>query len=214
MRLRTLTVVATGLMLAMGAAPARADVIPLLINVEPSFVNPGNFLWTYLATINPGQKQSSMGSVPGVATPEDETRSILDYLTIYDWSGFTGVVIADPTLYRFQALPFGSTPALTNPLDGPIVNITLYRNPDNPLELTGAFTFAIESTFDRPVAVQGYFASDATKNAPGTPSDNTGLSNAGRVEAPFRVQQVPEPGTLLLVGAGLFGLGIYRRKKS
>src|SRR5881409_657193 len=106
MRLRILAVLVLGLVLAAGAVPARADIIPVLVSITPSS---GGFLWTYDASVNLGQKVSPLGTKPGAATPVDDTRSINDYLTIYDFSGFTGVVNV-PFGFNSQSLPLGSTP--------------------------------------------------------------------------------------------------------
>jgi len=218
MRMRTLFVVVAGLLLAAGVAPARADQVPLLNSVTPSPIHPGAFLWNFTATVNVGQRLSPLGAVPGPgSTPQDDTRSVADYLTLYDFGGFTGtVVLGDPTRFAFASYNLGSTPALTLPPDLPgFLNITIYRIPEAPpncCAFTGAYTFSIESVLGQTRSANGWFTSDGTKNNPGQPGDGTGVSNIGRVESPFQVNPVPEPGTLLLVGAGLLGLGIYRRK--
>jgi hypothetical protein len=223
MRLKVAVMLAA-LGVVLSSAPARAEIHPVLQGILPSTalgLPPGNFVWMYEASINPNQKVSPEGSAPpGTNTPEDTARLLVDYLTIYDFAGFTGTVIMDPSLFLFQSLPIGSTPGLTDPTtDSAVVNnVTFYRNPDGTIELLGpsVFFFGIESSFGSEAAVLGYFAADATTHAPGNIVDNTGVSNVGRVTSPFRagVSQVPEPGTLLLMGSGLIALGIYRRKRA
>ena len=218
MRLRILIVLVTVAVLAAGAMPARADVIPVLQTILPSS---GGFMWTYTANVNSGQKLSPLGAVPGPgATPLDNTRSIEDYLTMYDFSGFTGIALV-PSGFNYVSYAQGSTPAVINPPFGDSINVpnvtifkilTTAEPPCCSLVGPSVFTFSIESRFGSIARTLGEFASDATKDAPGDPSNNTGVSNTGFVESPFQFTPVPEPGTLLLVGAGLLGLGIYRRR--
>jgi hypothetical protein len=210
MRHRTLIALAVGALLALGAVPAQADLIPVLTGVTPG---PGGFLWTFDVTVAPDQKMSPLGVTPGPGvTPADDTRSLKDYVTFYDFGGV--VILPDTTGFGFATYDIGSTPTRANP-DADLanfINITVYRQGDLSLPGPTTFTVTIGSIFSSPVL--GFFSSDGTKQAPGTPTNNTGVSNAGRVETPFRLAQVPEPGTLLLMGAGLLGLGMYRRRNA
>lgn len=218
MRLRTLIVVAAGLLLAVGAVPAQAGITVDLLTVTPSS---GGFLWTFQATFTSADRLSPLGSVPAPGiNPKDDTRSIKDYTTIYDFGGFTGrVVLPNQTQWNFANYALGSTPADVIPIDSPAFpNITVFRIPESgPLCCgiigPGSFQFGIESVFGIR-GLTGSFTSENTKNAPGDPTDGTGVSSVGSVESPFQLAAVPEPGTLLLVGSGLFVLGIYRRRKA
>ena len=131
------------------------------------------------------------------------------------------ITIDLPNFWRsrrfYDAYSLGSIPADVIPEDLPaFLNITLYRIPEAPPNCCGiirptSFLFSIESRFGTRDII-GSFAGENTQNSPGQPSDGTGISSVGEIETPFQVGQVPEPGTLLLVGAGLLGLGIYRRR--
>jgi hypothetical protein len=218
MRLRTLSVVAAGLLLAVSAVPAHAGITVDLLTVTPSS---GGFLWTFQATFTSADRLSPLGNVPAAGiNPKDDTRSIKDYVTIYDFGGFTGrVVLPSATQWNFASYALGSTPADVIPNDlAAFPNITVYRIPDQPPNCCGivgpgSFQFGIESRFGTRGLI-GSFAAENTKNVPGDATDGTGVSSVGSVESPFQLQSVPEPGTLLLVGSGLFVLGIYRRKRS
>src|SRR2546425_248799 len=148
MRLRALAIIAVTLLAAAG--PARADFTVDIISVVPSS---NGFLWNYSASITGSDRLSPLGSVPVPGfNPEDNSRSIKDYLTIYDFSGFTGrVVLPNPAQWSFVSYSFGSTPADVIPEDSPAFpNITIYRIPEAPPNCCGiigpaSFSFSIES---------------------------------------------------------------------
>lgn len=214
MRLRTLIVVAAGLV-AVSAVPAQATIIPVLISVaEPG---PGFFLWTYRAEITTSTgMDSGTEPLPGKEAAPDTAGTVADYVTIYDFAGFTGLVQFSGEGFDSRSYLVGTTPAEVNPIPPELVdvaNVTIFRT---GAEIVGpdAFFFALESSFGEEFIEFSPYAAAATDRS-GTSTDGRAVANTGDTQTPFRaLQQVPEPGTLLLVGAGLLGLGIYRRKQA
>jgi PEP-CTERM motif-containing protein len=214
MRLRTLLTVVAGLLL-LSVVPAQAAIIPVLISVTNP--EPGLFLWTYRAdiTVNTGMDNGSVPP-PGKELGPDTNGTVADYVTIYDFAGFTGLVqVSDPGGLAFVSYVTGTTPAEVNPIppETAVPNITIYRT--GPELVESSFFFAVGSTFSADFIAFSPYSSTSTDRS-GSASDGRSVANTGDTETPFRAlqQQVPEPGTLLLMGAGLLGMGLFRRKQA
>jgi hypothetical protein len=218
MRLRIAMAVAAGMLVAAAAVPVHAGITLELNSVTPSVTNPGAFLWTYQASITAGDRLNSGGTVPapGINPEDDEVpgaNSIKDYVTVFDFGGFTGNVVLPGGGFAFVSYPLGSTPADQIPEESAgFPNITIYYNVGADIVGPGSAFFSIESIFGLESARIGSFSGENTLHNPGSAVDGSGVSASGEIESPFQVAQVPEPGTLLLMGASLLGLGIYRRK--
>ena len=208
MRLKALTVIVAGLLLAAGAAPARADLSPTLFDV---IATPDGNLWVYQVDVSGAQNMSATGSVPtaGINPEDDETGgTIKDYLTIYDFAGFLGVVQFSDSGFDYRVYSFGSTPADSLPEEDGDPNITIFRTAGDLIGPTGFFVAILSSVPESAAAFNSY-AGEGTNKQLGTGETNVGEIVGPGTGAP---SQVPEPGTLLLVGAGLLGIGMYRRK--
>lgn len=215
MRLRTLIVVAAGLVMALSAVPAQAAIIPVLLSVsEPE---PGLFIWTYRADIDANTGMAD-GTVPppGKEPAPDTAGTVADYVTVYDFAGFTGLVQTSDPGFDSRSYLVGTTPAEVNPIPPELVdvaNVTIFRT-GAEIDGPNAFFFALGSTFGVEFIAFSPYTAAATDRS-GTATDGRSVANTGDTQTPFgALQQVPEPGTLLLVGAGLLGLGIYRRKQA
>ena len=209
MRFRTLLAIA-GVTLFAGAVPASADLTPIL---ESIVATPDGFLWTYRVELSASQDMRDDGAIPTAGVnPEDDANAVKDYLTIYDFAGLQtahpGVVQFSEGGFDYRIYTFGATPSDTLPEEDADPNVTIFRVEG---DLTGPTTFfvALLSSVSGPVSLNSYAGEGTNRQL------NTGESNVGEVLGPGRgPSQVPEPGTLFLVGGGLLALGMFRRKSS
>jgi hypothetical protein len=171
----------------------KADIIPVFHAATPSG---GGTTFEYSVEI------------AGTTTVKDG-----DYFTIYDFVGFTGVVVA-PAGWTPSTAGTGVTPPGQLLTDNPLIpNVTFTYSGadiDGPVFPVDAFgAFQIESLY----SVQnpgGKYASQAHKNNPGQPDDGTDQQNQGVVVVP---NAVPEASSLMLLATGLVPLGIMLRRR-
>jgi len=139
-----------------------------------------------------------------------------DFFTIYDFNGYIAGSEFAPADWSISVQNVGVTPAGQLLIDDAgVVNITFTYSaaatlfgPINPVGGIGAF--GADST-SAAIHALGQYASQAHKNNPGKPDDNTFQSNQGFVVTPARV---PETSALMLMVPGLVPLGIMLRRRA
>jgi hypothetical protein len=210
-KLKTLKIIALASACCLAATAANASV---LVSFTNRTAVTGGFDYTYMASLSPDQQLN--------------TAIQPNFFTIYDFgpatlvsSMGTGTFAGSDWSFQLNSNLSTAAEGVTPSNDPTIADVrATYSGPvmAGSGTIGNLGTFTLFTTFTGPFAIQNDKQdAQAGKFAPGTPTNNTPVSNLAAVAVPTFLPvtvPVPEPGTLALLTAGLFGVAVVRRARA
>ena len=181
----------------------QAGLVPIL---QSKLAVAGGYNWVYEADYSDAARLE-----PVTGDPARDT-----FLTLYDFQGFSGNLsdVTAPTDWLASVNLLGRTPAgVTTQLgdSAALFNVTFkYVGTATLVGPAHVIGFGIKSTYDQ--STLSSFTSNVIKQAPGTLSHRTIISNEGLIEAPSAIVPLPASSWMGLALLGvLAGVKFFRR---